>query len=416
MLLNLTLLLWLVAGTATFFVLRALIVRLFLSPDVPGPRLAKYSGLWYAYRIYRGRWERENIDLHEQHGKIVRVAPNHYSIDDPDAIKTIYGHGTKFVKSSWYKGWTAPTFENMFSFRDPKEHASERRIVTNLYAMSSVVSYEPSVNRCIDLFCSEINTICREGRSLNMQHWLQCYAFDVIGEITFSRRFGFLDGGYDVEGMMDSLSVLVSRSTFAGQFSWALPLIHSLPGGVSVILQRVFAYINERQRQIEDDETGKIGDEPVALDFMEKMHKITANMPPSERQRITQVTASNNIIAGSDTTSIALSSVFFNILRKPGVYQKLRSEIDEALASGVISDPITFKQSQELPYLQAVLKEGLRLHSSTGLPMWRVVPAGGAEIAGHQFLPGDVVGINTWVIHRNMEVFGPDPKVFRPGR
>jgi hypothetical protein len=56
-----------------------------------------------------------NIRLHEKEGTfaaidsdahtdsagpIVRIAPNEYSIDDPDAIKTIYGHGTSFVKVS----------------------------------------------------------------------------------------------------------------------------------------------------------------------------------------------------------------------------------------------------------------------------------------------------------------------------
>lgn len=71
MLLDSTILLWLVVGTATLFVLRALIFRLFLSSGIPGPRLAKLSGLWYAYRIYRGRFERENIDLHEQYGTFI---------------------------------------------------------------------------------------------------------------------------------------------------------------------------------------------------------------------------------------------------------------------------------------------------------------------------------------------------------
>lgn len=31
-------------------------------------------------------------------GPVVRIAPNEYTIDDPDAIKIIYGHGTNFVK------------------------------------------------------------------------------------------------------------------------------------------------------------------------------------------------------------------------------------------------------------------------------------------------------------------------------
>jgi hypothetical protein len=52
------------------------------------------------------------------------------------------------------------------------------------------------------------------------------------------------------------------------------------------------------------------------------------------------------------------------------------------------SDPVTFAQAQKMPYLQAVLKEALRMHPATGLPLGRVVPEGGALIAGKMFPAG----------------------------
>jgi len=69
-----------------------------------------------------------------------------------------------------------------------------------------------------------------------------------------------------------------------------------------------------------------------------------------------------------------------------------------------------------MPYLQACIKEGLRVHPATGLPLARVVPKGGAIIAGTAFPEGVVVGINSWVAHGNTSVFGPDAKTFRPER
>jgi hypothetical protein len=65
---------------------------------VPGPFLARFTRLWYFLEIYKGSFEKTDIELHERYGPIVRIAPYEYSIDDIEAAKTIYGHGNAFVK------------------------------------------------------------------------------------------------------------------------------------------------------------------------------------------------------------------------------------------------------------------------------------------------------------------------------
>ncbi|KAK5723190.1 hypothetical protein LTR17_013910 [Elasticomyces elasticus] len=69
-----------------------------------------------------------------------------------------------------------------------------------------------------------------------------------------------------------------------------------------------------------------------------------------------------------------------------------------------------------MPYLQAVIKEALRVHPAVGQPLSRLVPPGGAEIAGRYFPADASVGINPWVLHRNCDIFGPDAAAFRPER
>lgn len=66
--------------------------------SVPGPFLARFTRLWYLYKIYKGDFEKTNIGLHEKYGPVVRIAPNEYSIDDVEAAKVIYGHGNAFDK------------------------------------------------------------------------------------------------------------------------------------------------------------------------------------------------------------------------------------------------------------------------------------------------------------------------------
>ena len=95
-----------------------------------------------------------------------------------------------------------------------------------------------------------------------------------------------------------------------------------------------------------------------------------------------------NMAAGSDTTAISLSAILYYLLKNPRAFDTLRREIDTQQKEGTISQHVTFKESQDLPYLQAVLKEALRMHPATGLPLERIVPEGGAEICDRFFPAG----------------------------
>lgn len=102
--------------------------------------------------------------------------------------------------------------------------------------------------------------------------------------------------------------------------------------------------------------------------------------------------------------------------QNPKSYAKLAEEIDAAEKAGKFSDVIEYQQALELPYLQAVIKEAIRLHPGVGVPLERVVPDGGAELCS-QYLPaGTEVGINAWVVHRDEGVWGRDAHEFRPER
>lgn len=132
-------------------------------------------------------------------GPIVRVAPNWYSISDPTATKLIYGHGSKYQKSDWYDTWNPNddlSLTNLFSVRSSTKHAADRKKVASLYSMTSLVAYEPFVDNCIEIFKQRLDELAAKGQLIDMGHWLQCYAFDVIGKITVCIPRCDLQGSY----------------------------------------------------------------------------------------------------------------------------------------------------------------------------------------------------------------------------
>ena len=114
-------------------------------------------------------------------------------------------------------------------------------------------------------------------------------------------------------------------------------------------------------------------------DFIAKFLTTQREDPAKMTDKDIRVSIIVNIAAGSDTTSITLSAIIYYLCNNPMAKAKLREELDLAREAGTISDPITFREAQALPYLQAVIKEGLRIHSATGFIMPRIVPNEGKE-------------------------------------
>lgn len=123
-----------------------------------------------------------------------------------------------------------------------------------------------------------------------------------------------------------------------------------------------------------------------------------------------------NIIAGSDTTATAIRTTMLYLMSSPQVYRKLAHEIRAAAADGKLSSPITDEEARGLPYLQAVIKEGLRVFPPvTGL-MPTMVPPGGDVICGIHLPEGTEIGWSAFGVQHNKGVYGMDAETFRPER
>ena len=155
-------------------------------------------------------------------------------------------------------------------------------------------------------------------------------------------------------------------------------------------------------------------------DLLSKFLAAREARPDFMTDTLVQTMAVSMAFAGSETTAISLSAVFYYLLKTPAALARLRREIDDAARAGRFADCetglVTWHESQTLPYLDMCVKEAFRLHPAPGLPMERIVPAGGLEIAGRRVEGGTIVGCSAWVLHRDEAIFGEDVEAYRPER
>jgi benzoate 4-monooxygenase len=126
--------------------------------------------------------------------------------------------------------------------------------------------------------------------------------------------------------------------------------------------------------------------------------------------------ALTQLIAGSDTTSNSSCALLYHVTKTPGVLEKLQAELDAATPDD--AKVPSYEAIRNLPYLEAVINETLRHHSTSGIGLPRQVPADspGVTIRGHHFPPGTVLSVPTYTIHHSKEIWGSDADEFRPER
>ncbi|KAJ9136521.1 Cytochrome P450 oxidoreductase [Coniochaeta hoffmannii] len=363
----------------------------------------------------------------EAHGPLVRIAPNVVSVGDPKEIKTIYGLTGAYTKSAFYPiqsiSWQKKPQMNLFSTRDPVYHREQKKKVAGAYSLTSLLESEPAVDSCTELLMARLDEYATTGRPVDLGMWLQFYAFDVVGEVTFALKLGFLDKGADVDGMMSTIEGILEYASLCGQvpemhpfllgnplFPYILPAMETWNAVLTFTLKAINSRTSmKRDGELELNDGGE-------KDMLSRWAAVKSKDPLKMCTRDIIVHLSTNVFAGSDTTAIALRAAIYFLIKNPDKMRRTVDEIDNADKEGKLSHPISYKESiSHLPYTCAVIKEAMRLHPSVGLLMERHVPAQGAEICGKYIPGGTIVGINPWVLQHNPDVY-EDPEAFIPER
>lgn len=166
-------------------------------------------------------------------GTWVRIAPNHVSIADPDALPIVYGHGTGTLKSEFYDAFVSIR-RGLFNTRSRPEHTRKRKIVSHIFSQKSVLEFEPHIRTHVAALIRQWDRLYASGvkgesgpegqgwSGAKGRVWLDCLpwynylAFDIIGDLAFGSPFGMIQNAKDAAPVaMDQEAAIAGYGTEA---------------------------------------------------------------------------------------------------------------------------------------------------------------------------------------------------------
>ncbi|KAK9780829.1 putative Cytochrome P450 [Seiridium cardinale] len=401
-----------IAGFITWYVVSSVLTWYRLR-HIPGPKLGSFSYLWVAQKVFRGKGlDYEHL---KKYGSLVRVGPNYVLMDDPEDIRRING-ARNSSRDEWYLGSKLdPNQDWILSILDGDPHDALKAKISFAYSGRDGIDFgtgvDGQITHLIDVLRERFISKGGNGRTIDFAHFIRYFTLDTITTIGYGKAFGFMDAEGDLYNYTREIENILGLIATAGD----VPVLRRI--FISPLVSRLFA-----PKATDPQGIGKVIGvaHKIVEDRMEKDNEKTPDMITSFKRRGLSVEEIKmetfvQITAGSDTTAVAIRSTMLYLMTCPRAYLRLKTEIKEAIASGV-SRPITNDQAKKLPYLQAVIWEGLRMRSPTTYGFYKKIPSKGETIQG-KFIPGGTaVGFNLPAVMRLEKVFGQDAQLFRPER
>lgn len=336
----------------------------------------------------------------------------------------IYRIPRPLEKTDWYWTWKGAGLKSqidMFTITDEKKHTAYRRVVGGVYSLSSILKNEQQMDENVNMLINRLDGFVERGEEVDLGLWLEMYAYDNIGSVFFGKPFGFLETSSDHGGYIAAVhKAMPFLSVVSMAPAYARTLLMVVAAAIPSLLRAVLAVDDIRKTALrETDQAMARESDTQRTDMLSKLLKILEES--GEKTGITHHEVTGEmwvaVIAGADSTAGGLRAVIYHALKHPDVMAKLTAEIDEAYAKGTLTSPAQHSQVTTLPYFMAVCKEAARVWPSFQVVMPRYAPAQGLQLPNGFCVPmGYRVGINPFVVQRDIGLFGKDAEDFRPER
>ncbi|KAJ5164857.1 uncharacterized protein N7500_006687 [Penicillium coprophilum] len=400
-------------GLVSLYVFRVVTMYVKLM-QFKGPSGTGFSNWPHSLAILGQNCHEWYAEVNKKYGPIARVAPHVLITSSPEVWMHV-NNKPGYKRSDWYYRATRIEYrrDNVFSQTDNAKHEQRRKQMAPGYSGRENTKLEGSVDERVQEFLKLI----RSKYIASDRHVY--FTLDVISSVGLGKEFGMLQNDHDIddylqsseEGLAIGNTVLAMGLTWITQMPFIGKFIAPSPkdnNGFGKMMATCFRFVDERAAGSTNERSDMLAS------FMR--HGLAGDELRTE--------ALEQIIAGSDTTASGIRGTLLCLMTNPRVYFKLQREVDDAVRDGRAPSTgeglVTAAQTKKLPYLQAVIREGLRVKPPVANIFPRDVPTGGDTVVvdGESvFLPGDTcIGYSAYAMHKSEKIYGKDAEAFRPER
>ncbi|GAM43756.1 RNA polymerase II mediator complex component [Talaromyces pinophilus] len=348
------------------------------------------------------------------------MAPDEVSFASEEAWHDIYtwraGHKRAIRDPAFFQPPEGQA-DNLITTSNVKFHARVRGLMSHSFTEESLYEQSPIIEGHADVLIKQLWQRATSSESLetgvlvNVTDWINFFTMDVIGDLALGEAFGCLAQGEYHDWVRTLYQYLKAMTIAAAPSYW--PVMRwlfekAIPKSVKDGSKRHQQYAFDRINRRLDSKTDR-------QDFMTPFMKKNPNFENMSRDEI--LSSFSFVIVGGAETSATTMTGMFNHLAMPqnkAILNRLTMEIRSAYKK---EDEITVESitRARLPYLDAVIQEGLRICHPvpSGLP--RMVPPGGDEYAGIWLPEGTRLGVRIFAVNRSARYFH-DPDSFVPER
>lgn len=398
------------SGIACALILQAIVYRLWRAYSttlrhVPGPWHAKMTGLALKWHDVVGtRWFYVQ-GLHKKYGTTVRIAPYEVAISDPQVVRKVHALGTEFRKQQ-----QPGTALNIFSLSDPKMHRNRQRFYKQAFLAETLKSItEPAVRKLSEMAMAGVMRDATESKyqAADMFKWCMLFGYDVAFQVVYGDTNGLMANHKGTDDVI--MGFYLQRLNSWMLFCFPLFLLGRWLSPVSSTLCNTF---HVEWRYVDLFEAGPRQREITAKTVFvqnSKYEKDSEGFSVGEEVRLSDVDIAHDVTtflgAGGEAVGATLVFLIWQVLQMPGLQRELEDEV-----AGLTAPP-TDSTTAELPILNAVIYEALRLYGGGATHLPRYAPVA-TDLGGYIIPPLTAVTTHTGALHRNLAAWGDDAEIF----